>query len=124
MVDAIWLRGVKAYGHHGVLDFEKEQGQDFIVDIDLDVDLSSAAATDDLSHTVNYAEVAAVAVQVIEGPSFDLIEAVAGKIGDQVLAAQPWCSRSRSPCTSRKRQSASPSPMLPWPSRVDATCPS
>lgn len=89
MVDTISLRGVKAYGYHGVLDFEKEQGQDFIVDIDLDVDLSSAAAADDLSHTVNYAEVAAVAVQVIEGPSFDLIEAVAGKIGDQVLAAQP-----------------------------------
>ncbi|GAA1138966.1 2-amino-4-hydroxy-6-hydroxymethyldihydropteridine diphosphokinase [Ornithinicoccus hortensis] len=84
--DRITLTGVTAYGHHGVLDFEKRDGQEFVVDVVLDLDLSAAAATDDLSTTVSYAEVAADVVEVVTGPALDLIEAVAGRIADRVLA--------------------------------------
>ncbi|MGO0576513.1 dihydroneopterin aldolase [Ornithinimicrobium panacihumi] len=84
--DEIRLLGVAARGHHGVLDFEKRDGQDFVVDVVMTVDLAEAGRTDDLSATVNYAEVAADVVEVVTGPSFDLIEKVAAVIADRVLA--------------------------------------
>lgn len=80
MTDRIVLQGVSARGNHGVLDFEKTDGQLFAVDIALDVDLHPAGASDDLADTVNYAEVAADAVAVITGEPLDLIEAVAERI--------------------------------------------
>lgn len=83
--DRITLTGVTAYGYHGVLPEEKEQGQEFSVDLSLDVDLSRAAASDDLAHTVNYAEVAADVVAALEAPAQDLIETVAGQVADAVL---------------------------------------
>jgi dihydroneopterin aldolase / 2-amino-4-hydroxy-6-hydroxymethyldihydropteridine diphosphokinase len=86
MSDRISLGGVRARGFHGVLPEEKVQGQDFVVDVLLDVDLSRAAGTDDLAHTVSYAEVAADVVALVEGPSLDLIETLAGRIADAVLA--------------------------------------
>lgn len=79
------LTGVTAYGHHGVLPEEKRDGQEFSVDLALEVDLSRAGASDDLSHTVNYAEVAADAVAILEGPSQDLVETVAARIAEAVL---------------------------------------
>lgn len=82
----IRLTGVRARGFHGVFEHEKREGQDFVVDVDMEVDLGPAAETDDLAATVNYGEVAADVVSVVEGPALDLIEAVAGRIADLVLA--------------------------------------
>ncbi|MGE9807340.1 2-amino-4-hydroxy-6-hydroxymethyldihydropteridine diphosphokinase [Janibacter sp. G1551] len=84
--DRIVLAGVRARGHHGVLDHEKRDGQEFVVDVVMTVDLTRAGDTDDLEHTVNYAEVAADVVRRIEGPSLDLIEALADQIAGDVLA--------------------------------------
>lgn len=84
--DEIRLLGVAARGHHGVLDFEKRDGQDFLIDVVMRVDLAPAGRTDALDRTVNYAEVAADVVDVITGPSFDLIEKVASVIAQRVLA--------------------------------------
>lgn len=84
--DRITLTGVRARGHHGVLDHEKRDGQDFVVDVVLDLDLADAAATDDLTRTVSYAEVAADVVARVEGPSLDLIETLAGQIAQDALA--------------------------------------
>ena len=86
MSDRISLRGVRARGFHGVLPDEKVQGQDFVVDVLLDVDLSRAAGTDDLAHTVSYAEVAADVVALVEGAPLDLIETLAARVADAVLA--------------------------------------
>jgi len=80
MTDRIVLQGISARGHHGVLDFEKVDGQEFVVDVALEVDLRRPGRSDVLSHTVNYAEVAADVVSLITGPSLDLIEALADKI--------------------------------------------
>lgn len=82
----IALTGVAARGHHGVLDHEKRDGQEFLVDVVMEVDLTTAADRDDLAATVSYAEVAADVVAVVQGPAFDLIETVAGRIADLVLA--------------------------------------
>jgi dihydroneopterin aldolase/2-amino-4-hydroxy-6-hydroxymethyldihydropteridine diphosphokinase len=86
MSDRISLYAVRARGFHGVLPEEKAQGQEFVVDVLLDVDLSRAADTDDLAHTVSYADVAADVVALVEGDPVDLIETLAGRIADAVLA--------------------------------------
>ena len=85
MADRIVLQGVSARGHHGVLAFEKRDGQTFVVDVTMTCDLERAGRTDDLAATVNYAEVAADVVARITGPSFDLIERLAEVIADDVL---------------------------------------
>lgn len=83
--DLIRLTGVRARGYHGVFDHERRDGQDFVVDVVMAVDLARAGATDDLTHTVHYGEVAADVVSVIEGEPRDLIETVAAQIADLVL---------------------------------------
>ena len=85
MTDRIHLRGVEAVGFHGVLPDEKRDGQPFIVDVVLDLDLAVAGATDDLHDTVSYAEIAGEVMARITGPSFDLIERLAEVIADDVL---------------------------------------
>lgn len=85
MTDQIVLKGISAHGHHGVLDFEKRDGQTFVVDVTMQVDLAPAGSSDDLADTVNYAEVAGDVVALIEGESLDLIEALAARIADKVL---------------------------------------
>ena len=85
-VDRICVTGISAHGFHGVLDFERRDGQTFIVDVDLGVDTRAAAESDDLHQTVNYAEVAADVVSIITGVPHDLIEKVAQRIADACLA--------------------------------------
>jgi dihydroneopterin aldolase/2-amino-4-hydroxy-6-hydroxymethyldihydropteridine diphosphokinase len=85
MTDHIVLLGVAARGYHGVLDAEKVDGQDFVVDVTLEVDLRRPGRSDLLAHTVNYAEVAADIVELITGPSLDLIEALADQIAVAAL---------------------------------------
>ncbi|WP_338748593.1 2-amino-4-hydroxy-6-hydroxymethyldihydropteridine diphosphokinase [Janibacter alittae] len=86
MADRISLLGVRAHGHHGVLAREKRDGQEFVVDVVLHLDLAPAGATDDLARTINYAEVGADVVARIEGPSLDLIESLAERIAEDALA--------------------------------------
>ncbi len=86
MGDRIVITGIRGHGHHGVLDFEREQGQDFIVDVALDVDVTPAAATDDLRDTVNYADVAVAVHALIVGEPVDLIETLAERVADACLA--------------------------------------
>lgn len=83
--DRIELRGLRAYGYHGCFDFERSEGQEFVVDITLWLDLTKAAATDDLAATVDYGDLAERAVAVVSGEPRDLIETVAGEIADDVL---------------------------------------
>ena len=85
MTDRIVLQGISAYGFHGVLASEKADGQGFIVDVALEVDLRRAGGSDDLAHTVNYADVAADVVALITGPPLDLIESLADRIAAAAL---------------------------------------
>ena len=87
MADRITLTGLTVFGHHGVFEHEKRDGQEFLIDITLWLDLSAAAESDDLTKTVNYGELAQLAERIVAGPSKDLIEAVAGEIADAVMTA-------------------------------------
>ena len=91
--DKICLKGMSFGGYHGVLPFEREIGQRFIVDVELLVDLAAAGASDDLHETLNYAEVYAEVKRVVEGPPHrDLIEAVAHDVAQSVLVCGPRCT--------------------------------
>lgn len=84
MSDTISLRGIRARGFHGVLDFEREVGQTFIVDVEMAVDAGPAAASDDLGLTVDYGAVATEVAALITGPPFQLIETLAVRIAERV----------------------------------------
>ena len=81
----IALSGLRARGFHGVFDFEREQGQDFLVDVLLELDLSRAAVTDDVADTVHYGELAERLVAVIAGEPVNLIETLAARLLDVCL---------------------------------------
>jgi len=83
--DRIALLGVAAVGHHGVLDVERHDGQPFVVDVVLELDLSTAGRSDSLADTVSYAEVAGDVMARITGPPVDLLERLAELIADDVL---------------------------------------
>ena len=84
--DRILMRGLAFYGYHGVMPEENRLGQRFIVDIDMHVPLGEAGRADDLTRTVDYGAVLAEVREIVEGPPFKLIEAVAERIAATILA--------------------------------------
>src|ERR1700753_3841073 len=88
MADRIELRGLTVRGHHGVFDHERADGQDFVVDITLWIDLADAAASDDLADTYDYGVLAQGAAAIVAGPARNLIETVAGEIAEDAMKDQ------------------------------------
>lgn len=84
--DRVELRGLRCFGHHGVLDAERRDGQRFVVDVTLHADLSAPAASDRLADTVDYAALAARLHAAVAATRFDLIEALADHLCTLVLA--------------------------------------
>ena len=84
-LDQITLTGVRAFGHHGVFDDERRDGQEFVVDVSLLVDMTRAVATDDVLDTVHYGEVAERIVELVGRDPLNLIEGVAARIADDLL---------------------------------------
>ena len=92
MTDHITLTGLRVRGFHGVFDFERRAGQDFVVDVRLELDLAPAAASDDVADTVHYGELAGALAKVIAGEPVNLIETLADRLvtvclGDPRVAA-------------------------------------
>lgn len=85
MTDRIELRGLTVRGNHGVFDHERRDGQDFIVDITVWIDLDTAAASDDLTDTFDYGVLAQRAADIVGGPPCNLIETVSARIADEVM---------------------------------------
>lgn len=85
MTDRITLTGLRVRGLHGVFDHERRDGQDFLVDITVWIDLDRAAATDDLADTLDYGDLAARAAAIVGGAPRNLIEAVAGTVAEDVM---------------------------------------
>ena len=89
MTDRISLRGLRLLGVHGALPEEKDRAQPFEVDLDLAVDLTAAGSTDSLADTVHYGVVADAVERVVAGESHRLLERLATRIADDVLAVDP-----------------------------------
>ena len=84
-MDRVALRGLRARGHHGVFPKEREEGQTFIVDLTLGLDIRPSAADDDLTKTVHYGIVAEEVVAVVQGEPVNLIETLAELIARTCL---------------------------------------
>ena len=110
-------------GFHGVHPEEREQGQDFVVDVELVVPLDVAVATDDVLGTVHYGELARAIMAEVERDPVDLIETVADRVARLVLADRGWSGRS-SRSTSRRRRSGCRSATSPcaWTGSRRACC--
>jgi dihydroneopterin aldolase len=72
-----------------VFEHERRDGQDFVTDVTLWLDLAAAAASDDLTRTVHYGELAELAAGIVGGPPRNLIETVATEIADAVMTRYP-----------------------------------
>jgi 7,8-dihydroneopterin aldolase/epimerase/oxygenase len=85
-LDRIDLRGIAAHGHHGVFDHERRDGQTFVADVSLGIDLGRAAENDDLEATVDYGTITQQIHDVITGEPADLIESIALRMVDLCLS--------------------------------------
>jgi 7,8-dihydroneopterin aldolase/epimerase/oxygenase len=85
MSDELAVTGIECFAHHGVFDFERREGQVFVVDLVLGIDTRSAAASDDLADTVNYGTLVADVKAAVERDPVDLIETVAQRITEVCL---------------------------------------
>ena len=87
MSDQIRVTGIKAFGYHGVLPHEASEGQEFIVDLLITLDLRAVSLSDDLNETINYADLAQIAHDNIVGERVQLIERLAGRIAEEISSA-------------------------------------
>ncbi len=86
MSDRIELRGLRVRGHHGVFEHERRDGQEFVVDVTVWMDLAPAAASDDLPDTLHYGELAERVAAIVGGEPCNLIETVSARVAEMVMA--------------------------------------
>ncbi|MET0303877.1 MAG: dihydroneopterin aldolase [Microbacteriaceae bacterium] len=85
-LDEISLTGLRASAFHGVFEHERREGQVFLIDVTVFLNLVDAATTDDLAQTVHYGELAEQVVAAVESDPVDLIETVALRVADVALS--------------------------------------
>lgn len=81
----IKLTGLRVYAHHGVFDFERQNGQDFYIDATVWVDNRTLQFNDDLSLTVHYGDLAKAIVDNVKADPVDLLETLAQRLLDMLL---------------------------------------
>lgn len=86
--DQIEIRGLRVHAHHGVHDHEASEGQQFELDVVLDMDSQIAARTDDLDDTIDYTELVDHVADLVRSTRFNLIEALGAHIAEQLLSAR------------------------------------
>lgn len=86
VTDRITLTGIRAFGRHGVYEQERRDGQHFVVDATLHLSTRRAAETDDVADTVHYGEVAERIAGIVGGDPVNLLETLAARIADDLLA--------------------------------------
>ena len=89
MSDRIQLSGIHAFGYHGVFEHEAIEGQDFYVDLDIQLDLTKPSLSDKLEETIDYGALTNVVVEEVMGERVQLIERLAGRIADRIKVGHP-----------------------------------
>ncbi len=84
-MDKISIKGLKLYAYHGVNPEEKQDGQNFIIDLDYYVNIAKACSMDTINDTVSYAKVIKLINRVFVEKKYDLIEKAAQVVADAVL---------------------------------------
>ena len=88
-MDKIILKGIQFHGYHGVAEAERHLGQKYEIDLELMTNLSAASITDDLAHTIDYAQVVQLVIEIGTQQSFQLFEALAEAIAESIFAQFP-----------------------------------
>ncbi|MGY4309857.1 dihydroneopterin aldolase [Bradyrhizobium sp. USDA 4369] len=86
MTDRIFIKGVLIHARHGVMEHESEVGQRFVIDLELDTDLSDSSRSDRLADTVSYSDVVETATAAFKDTNYRLLERAAGAVADAILA--------------------------------------
>jgi 7,8-dihydroneopterin aldolase/epimerase/oxygenase len=102
MSGAIFVNGLVLHAYHGVMPHEAKVGQPFVLDLMLDIDLTEAARSDTLKHTVSYEQLVKTASEAFSARRYRLVEAAAGAVADAVLERYPLVTGVR--VTVRKPQ--------------------
>jgi 7,8-dihydroneopterin aldolase/epimerase/oxygenase len=84
--DELAITGIECFGHHGVFEHERRDGQRFVIDLTLGLDTRTAAASDDLRDTVDYGSLVGRVKTAVESDPVDLIEVLARRISDVALS--------------------------------------
>ena len=84
MTDSIRITGLELFGHHGVFDFEKHDGQRFVVDLTVWLDTDGASDSDNLAQTLDYSKLVNKVAGVVQGEPVDLVETLASRVLDVV----------------------------------------
>ena len=84
-LDRLAIHGIEAFGHHGVFESERRDGQLFLADLELWIDTREAARSDDLRDTVDYGSLVAKVKTDMESDPVDLVETLAQRIADTCL---------------------------------------
>lgn len=84
-MDKIILKGIRFHGYHGVIEAERQLGQKYEVDLELMTDLSVAGRTDDLSHTIDYAQIVQLVIDIGTERSFRLFEAIGEAVAQAIF---------------------------------------
>lgn len=87
MSDRILLEGIHGFGYHGLFEHERINGQDFFVDVTLEVNLQAASVSDEIEDTINYAEISDLVAAEITSNPVSLIEKLAGRIAERILTS-------------------------------------
>ena len=104
-MDRVFVRGIQFYGYHGVAEEERRLGQRFLLDVELSLDLRPAGGSDELSASIDYAEVIRLVKEIGEGEPYRLLEALAERVAAVLL--------ERFPAASVRVRANKPAPPLP-----------
>lgn len=94
MTQKVEIRGLRVFGHHGVLEHERKNGQYFLIDTKIWIDSERASATDDIANTVSYDDIAQLIANNVKQNPVNLLETLAQRLADEVFfAASPWARK-------------------------------
>ena len=100
-MDKIFLNHMEFFAYHGVLNEERIHGQTFEIDVELSVDLSMAAKSDDIKDTVDYAQIYLEVKEIVTQRRYHLIETLASRIIEVLFSkysiVKKICVRVRKP---------------------------
>ena len=85
----IELRGIQLFAYHGVLDEERRDGQRFLVDVELDYQEETSAATDRIEDAIDYRDIVSAVTEVSDDRAYHLLEAFASAVADALVARFP-----------------------------------
>ncbi len=89
MADKIRLLDIEIYAHHGTHQAEREIGQKFVIDLEMELDLKRPGGSDNINDTINYVEAFKIVEKATKEKNYHLIEALAEDIARGIVDKFP-----------------------------------